>query len=317
MSNFDHAPLSQIFTKLIPFESHKYNKFMGSQPQHVSLNTLKPSIGICMVATKTYLEKWFNVASDFENIFLDKLGDVTIHLFTDQPELARVWASNNLKKVNFRSYEILSWGWPEVTLYRYKFFSEKSKYLTEDILMYLDSDMRILADFSTELEFEKWDSGIALVQHPGFHRNKGFAAILDFLCNPKLILSLVVKFFSGNKGYGTWELNPNSTAFVPQKHRRKYFHGAVWFGYRSKFLEMCTNLSLSVEKDLANKHIALWHDESHLNYYAAFNNVYELSPAFSGVEDYKHLNRYKFLIITSKKELGEGRSPTDFPTTNV
>ena len=195
MSNFDHAPLSQIFTKLIPFESHKYNKFMGSQPQHVSLNTLKPSFGICMVATKTYLEKWFNVASDFENIFLDKLGDVTIHLFTDQPELARVWASNNLKKVNFRSYEILSWGWPEVTLYRYKFFSEKSKYLTEDILMYLDSDMRILADFSTELEFEKWDSGIALVQHPGFHRNKGFAAILDLLCNPKLILSLVVKFF--------------------------------------------------------------------------------------------------------------------------
>ena len=119
------------------------------------------------------------------------------------------------------------------------------------------------------------------------------------------------------RGDGTWETNKISSAFVPKHLRRKYFHGAVWFGYRKQFLNMCEQLSLNVNSDLAFKYIAVWHDESHLNKYAAYNNVYSLGPEFSGVNKYRNLKNIEFLIITEEKRFGEGRAPTNFSPINA
>jgi len=280
-------------------------------------NFVRTSLGICMIATNSYIKKWFKVASDLEKISLEKFDEVTIHLFTDNASLAQRWAQKNLSTVKLKVYDIQSWGWPEVTLFRYKFFTEQSHKLNEDLLMYLDCDMRVLGDFSKKLDIDRWTSGIALVQHPGFYRNKGLPGIADFFYDPKLVLALILKIKSGAKGYGTWETNEFSTAFVPRSLRKNYFHGAVWFGRRIEFLKMCEKLALNITRDLEKNYTAIWHDESHLNNYAALNTVEKLSPEFSGVPSYKNLRKLEFFIITEEKRFGEGRTPTDLSKTHA
>ena len=282
-----------------------------------SLISTMPSLGVCMVATKDYLEKWYKVALDLENTNFVNFNKITIHLFTDKTSEANAWGKKNFKRVNLITHQIFSWGWPEATLLRYKFFSDNKELFQEDILMYLDSDMRVVNDFSTKLNYDKWTIGIALVVHPGFFRNKGFRGVLDYFSNPKLLFPLIHRILTWSKGYGTWETNKISSAFVPKHLRRKYFHGAVWFGYRKQFLNMCEQLSLNVNSDLAFEYIAVWHDESHLNKYAAYNNVYSLGPEFSGVNKYRNLKNFEFLIITEEKRFGEGRAPTSFSAINA
>lgn len=288
-----------------------------SNSRKIDNNFTGPSLGICMIATNSYIKKWFKVASDLEKISLEKFGETTIHLFTDDASLAQGWAQKNLNSIKLKVYDIQSWGWPEATLFRYKFFTEQSHKLNEDILMYLDCDMRVLGDYSKKLNIDNWISGIALVQHPGFYRNKGLAGIVDFLYNPRFVLHLILKIKSGAKGYGTWETNKLSTAFVPRSLRKNYFHGAVWFGRRIEFLKMCEKLALNVNRDLEKNYTAIWHDESHLNNYAALNTVEKLSPEFSGVPSYKNLRKLEFLIVTEEKKFGEGRTPTDLSKTHA
>lgn len=283
----------------------------------VDYNFAGPSLGICMIATNSYIKKWFKVASDLEKISLEKFGETTIHLFTDNASLAQRWAQENLNSIKLKVYDIQSWGWPEATLFRYKFFTEQSHKFNEDLLMYLDCDMRVLGDFSKKLNIDNWISGIALVQHPGFYRNKGLPGIVDVLYNPRFVLHLILKIKSGAKGYGTWETNKSSTAFVPRSLRKNYFHGAVWFGRRIEFLKMCKKLALDINRDLEKNYTAIWHDESHLNNYAAFNTVEKLSPEFSGVPSYKNLRKLEFLIISEEKKFGEGRTPTDLSKTHA
>ncbi len=264
-----------------------------------------------MIATNSYIKKWFKVASDLEKISLEKFRETTIHLFTDNASFAQGWAQENLNSIKLKVYDIQSWGWPEATLFRYKFITKHSQELNEDLLMYLDCDMRVLGDFSKKLNINNWNSGVALVQHPGFYRNKGLQGIVDFLYNPRFVLHLILKIKSGGKGYGTWETNKLSTAFVPRRLRKNYFHGAVWFGRRIEFLKMCKILAFNINRDLEKNYTAIWHDESHLNHYAAFNTVQKLSPEFSGVPSYKNLRKLEFLIISEEKKFGEGRTPTD------
>ncbi len=295
----------------------KYNWAVANNSRKIDNDLAYPSLGICMIATNSYIKKWFKVASDLEKISLEKLSEATIHLFTDNASLAQGWALDNLSSIKLKVYDIQSWGWPEATLLRYKFITEQSHKFNEDLLMYLDCDMRVLGDFSKKLYIDRWTSGIALVQHPGFYRNKGLQGIVDFFYNPRLVLSLISKIKSGAKGYGTWETNKLSTAFVPRSLRKNYFHGAVWFGRRIEFLRMCEKLALNVNSDLENNYTAIWHDESHLNNYAAFNAVEKLNPEFSGVPSYKNLRKYEFLIISEEKKFGEGRTPTDLSKTHV
>ena len=102
----------------------------------VDYNFAGPSLGICMIATNSYIKKWFKVASDLEKISLEKFGETTIHLFTDNASLAQRWAQENLNSIKLKVYDIQSWGWPEATLFRYKFFTEQSCcFWTNKILM--------------------------------------------------------------------------------------------------------------------------------------------------------------------------------------
>ena len=268
------------------------------------------SVGIAMIATNDYLSRWFDTALSLEQSAFLGCKNVTIHLFTNRQQDAQGWASFNLKRIKLVSHQIDGWGWPEATLYRYQFIRDSSEALTEEILMYLDSDMQVIQDFTNEVFKSVWNEGLAVVQHPGYYRNSGIRGFYDYLANPKMFLKDKFYLLKGNSGLGAWEENRKSNSYVEPKKRKTYVHGAVWLGDRKQFLEMCKVLATNVSKDLEFGYIAKWHDESHLNWYYANKPCTLLDVRFSWFKGFKNLRNIQPFICTVEKEKGEGREPS-------
>jgi hypothetical protein len=268
------------------------------------------SVGIVMVATNDYLSRWFDAATSLEQSAFLSCKDVRIHLFTNRQQDAQSWASYNLKRIKLVVHQINAWGWPEATLYRYRFINDSSDAFSEEILMYLDSDMQVMQDFTNEVFTSDWDEGLALVQHPGYYRNSGVRGAYDYLTNPKMLLKDKLYLVKGNSGLGAWEENIESSSYVEPNKRKTYVHGAVWLGQREQFLKMCKVLATNVDKDLEFGYIAKWHDESHLNWYYANRPCTLLGVRFSWFKGFKNLRHLEPFICTVEKEKGEGREPT-------
>jgi hypothetical protein len=275
-----------------------------------SPNTCRYSVGIAMIATNDYLEKWKIAAKSLDDNAFTKHKNVNLHIFTNKVSEAEIWARSNIRRLKISIHEISGWGWPEATLYRYKFFIEDQMSFTEDILMYCDSDMKVLEEFCNLLVPDSWINGLAFVQHPGFYRNKGLKGLFDLIRNPRLFGPLIHRFKTGSPGLGSWEEYSGSTAYVEPKKRSTYVHGAVWFGKREAFLNLCKILSKNTLDDERKLYIAKWHDESHLNWYLANFGATVLGNELSGVPAFGHIKNIKQRIITLEKELDEGRSPT-------
>ena len=268
------------------------------------------SVGIAMVATNDYLARWFDTALSLEQFAFLGCKNVTIHLFTNRPQDAQGWALFNLKRIKLVAHQIDGWGWPEATLYRYQFIHDSSDAITEEILMYLDSDMQVIQDFTNEVFKSVWNEGLAVVQHPGYYRNSGIRGVYDYLANPKMFLKDKLYLLKGNSGLGAWDENKKSNSYVEPEKRKTYVHGAVWLGQRQQFLEMCKVLATNVSKDLELGYIAKWHDESHLNWYYANKPCTLLDVRFSWFKGFKNLRHVQPFICTVEKKKGEGREPT-------
>ena len=264
-----------------------------------------------MIATNNYIERWKSTAKDVDQYAFSKNKEVVIHLFTNEVESAKSWATSHLKRVTLKTHKIQGWGWPEATLYRYKFISEYGNEIKEDFLMYLDSDMQIVKEFSTELFKDMSNCELAFVQHPGFFRNIGSRKYFDYLRNPRLIGPHLRKLIARSSTIGSWEVSRSSKAFTIPSSRKEYVHGAVWFGYKKAIMSMCAELNSRVDEDLKSGYIAIWHDESHLNWYASNHDCKILDSRYSGVREYKHIRILEPSIFTVKKEIGEGRAPTE------
>ena len=78
-----------------------------------------------------------------------------------------------------------------------------------------------------------------------------------------------------NKPYSllTLEKDAASQACVPYEAGKKYTYvGGGLYGARTGcFVEMSRMLEKNTDTDFANKHIAVWHDESHLNWFYNVN----------------------------------------------
>ena len=288
----------------------EYHNAMAKIALNPSLNRAIDSLGILMIATNGYLDLWKRTALSIERECGESPLEITIRLFTDDLEEAGAWARKNLKKTKFVLVQISSYGWPEATLYRYQIFWNEFENITEDLLMYLDSDMEVLRDFTTEILPHLWTGDIALVAHPGYYelemkvRSKSRWNMCNLVRRMKYS-----KFIRG--GYGDWEDRAASTAFVPKSDRNVYVHGAIWFGWRSAILDLIDMLRLNVARDLESNIIAKWHDESHLNW---FHNNFEttvLSPKFSGFGNYAFVMKLEPCIVSVQKNPGQGRAPTE------
>jgi hypothetical protein len=104
---------------------------------------------------------------------------------------------------------------------------------------------------------------------------------------------------------GTFETNKQSTAWIG-RGRRRYFAGGLNGGTTIEWLRMCGYLSVNIKLDISRKvngtGWAIWHDESHINFY--FNRCFQprvLGPEYLYPEGWSLPVTPKVLILDKEK----------------
>jgi hypothetical protein len=255
-------------------------------------------IVVLNIATKKYLQYWKQLVQSADENTVQK-DNVHFWLFTDQPDEAKMYAKN-FSNLTIDVFEIPSLGWPEATLLRYEIFLEQVSKPEVGIFVYLDADM-LIAKRPWDVIREKLSiSEVCLVEHPGYWRPYGVKRIVGYLYNPRLILSDCLLLFKYG-ALGKWEERNSSTAFVPRRLRKKYYCGGIWFGNQNAIRKMIDQLSLNVQADSSRDIIAIWHDESHLNQWAANNHHADESPRLCFDETYSNLPTLDPIIHAVRK----------------
>ena len=163
--------------------------------------------------------------------------------------------------------------WPYITLKRFEFIARCVKELSKyDYIFYMDSDMEFV---NTVIDFDITNKKYYAVCHPSVVRNLNFWPV---------------------------ETNPDSTAYIPERHRCVYVQGCVWGAVGSSIEYMVNTLKTNVDTDLKNNIIATWHDESHLNKFVVDHraDVAVLSPGMAYPEMWEGLHVNKLMIHKDK-----------------
>jgi hypothetical protein len=103
-------------------------------------------------------------------------------------------------------------------------------------------------------------------------------------------------------GLGSWEQNPDSTAFVDRSERNNYVCGGTWIATREEFINMVQELDTQVAIDESRGVLATWHDESHLNKWASKNSHIILNPEFCYDASYPQLSKIIPVITAVDKK---------------
>jgi len=257
------------------------------------------NLGIVSIATNRYLQYWKEQVTSLER-YIDDYAKVSVFIFTDQVEEALAF-SKSLSRISVVVISIPSYVWPDATLLRYRIMNSNfSLFNDQDVLVYLDADMRVVSPLSTETFFADLNKGVTLVRHPGFFREAGISKALMYFQNPQIFIrDLLVTVRIG--GLGSWETNPQSEAYVTRAARKNYYCGGIWWGKREHFENLVANLSLRVDKDSSKGIVAQWHDESHLNQWASEHDFSQMLPSVCFVESYPWLRKIKPLIVAVEK----------------
>lgn len=193
-------------------------------------------IGLLLIATGKYDVFVQPLIDSVEKHFF-KNDTVIVTIFTD---VARDY--NHSSRLVIKQILYPHTAFPYATLYRYKKFTEcaifidtKTKYL-----FYCDVDMLFVGDVGYEiLPDHILHGGLVAVQHPGFVAG----------------------------GWGSPNVNVESTAYVAEEWRGQYLAGGFQGGTREDYLKMASELDKNIDIDEANGIMAEWHDESHFNAY--------------------------------------------------
>lgn len=260
------------------------------------------SLGVLSIATNIYLNYWMTLASSLD-AQVRQFNPITLHVFTDQASMAQEFAKS-LNRVKVMVHPIKPLGWPEATLFRFKIFDEHRHLFTEDYLLYLDADSIVDNDFEQNLEQTMSERGVLLVEQSGSWRPPRLHKKLRFyLLHPGAVYADLRKLI-WEGGLGTWEKNPNSSAFVPRHKRKNYVFGAVWMGPREKLLALIQELAERVQKDWERGVIARWHDESHINWWNAEYQPFLLDPRYYFFSGQHHLDELPCIIrLVHKNEM--------------
>lgn len=254
------------------------------------------------VATGRYLDFWKSqLVSALK--FLNQNSRIDFVLLTDQVEAAEVFGSEVMQSTNWQikiAY-VEHQDWPFPTLYKFKHILNHSHLLTGNLIWHLDADM-VFADSEIVEELNRYSHGnkMILVSHPGYFRPRGTKRLAFYLFNPVLFLRDIKRIFKEG-GIGSWEGNTRSLAYVERRNRRRYLCGGSWGGNKDLFLDFSRLISDRVDSDYQCDVIARFHDESHINWYAANYECKILSPSFCFEESYKNLKGLPVKIIAVDK----------------
>lgn len=258
----------------------------------------KPSVGVMTVATNRYIEYWAEMAASADK-HLFPGHRLVLHVFTDQVERAHE-AAANLTRAEIDVVEIEALRWPEATLLRYEVFDAHREALSEDLLIHLDADMLVTSNTGAELNPSQWRGGIALVRHPGYRRPPVPARLAMYARNPRMAAS-DARYILRLGGIGSWETDPACRAFVAKSDRRTYVCGGTWMGRREELRALIHELATRTRADLDEGRIAVWHDESHLNWFASRNDVTILGSEYCYAPGFPNLTDLVPIIIAVDK----------------
>lgn len=216
------------------------------------------------------------IATDRYTEFLDKIIRSAKKYFF--PALRRhiVIYSNDTNVVNQLSFDhptiefhfkhINHESWPYVTLKRFEYFSSMN--LNVDYSFYIDVD----SEFIGELDNSFLPQWFAATEHP-----------LEIQTNQL-------------------EKNPNSRAYLPNRTER-YFCGGFFGGHQNHFMHLSTLLAGRIRDDLNRRVMAVWHDESHLNWYLYYHKPStEYLRPFAVAESYTTATPESKILFLDKKK---------------
>jgi len=219
-----------------------------------------------------------------------------VHLFPD-PDVA----GEEHGDFSLRVTAIKDEPWPFVTLKRFEYIDANRRLFDGlDYLFYCDVDARMVAPVADEILPDGTRHQLSAVDHPAF----AFSGKPGLLFKALRGTSLTCRF-----GYrrirGTFETDKKSAAFVGDDEGGVYYTGAFWGGLAPAVLEMARQLRRNTDDDLSRGHIALWHDESHLNRYLIDHPPKVLSPAYCRPEQIFRLPFKAKIVKVYKEEMTE------------
>jgi len=265
---------------------------------------MSESIGVLSIATNRYLAFWEAMVKSAD-LLLFPDQEVNLYVFTDQSESA-LEMGRSLKRLRVVPIPTGDLKWPEAPLRKFDLIRRHESILKDDVLVHLDADMLIKSPAGSELSPSEWESGVALVRHPGYRRaDQGAFARVNSL-GVKMGLRDVGRQIKYGAN-GSWETRKESMAFVRRSKRDDYVCGATWMGNRDELLELCDVLARRTEHDWRRGVVAVWHDESHLNWWAAERDCSILDSDYCYVEGSPNLADLQPRIIAVEKGVDRTR----------
>jgi len=246
--------LRKIFGNSI---SHRYREVLDKK---AILNNLKEepqfqqqfpeNIAIIFIATNKYLNFFPRFYESVNKYFLPEISK-TFFVFTNEPESPQVLVNDGDVIPIYAPHIVF----PYINLFKFKFINSIKdilKYFSH--IIYFDADTEVKSKVKSS-QFFKFEQPLFAVQHYNFVKK----------INPK-----------------QFEQNPQSKAYLKTKPKN-YWQACFWGGKSEEFLEMTKILEEWTDKDIKNKIIPRWWDESYLNRYLNENikKVYTANVSYS------------------------------------
>ena len=238
-------------------------------------NRLK-TVDVCVHATAGYLKYAKELGESFSSAFFPG-AEIRYLVFTDNVEEIQRWILP--ERITAVGVEITHKPWPISTISRYKDYKNSAELLQSELVLFIDADMRIIGEVPSTFAPTQWPNEIALVRHPGFYRKAQVARKGPSRFLPTKTTAL-----------GSWEERSESQAYVSARSRKYYVCGGVWMASQKAAIALCSLLSSRIDADERRDVMAVWHDESHLNWWAANNRHAILSPEYCFVRTYSELD---------------------------
>ena len=212
-------------------------------------------VAIIYICTGPYIAYWKNFYDSFESKFLPN-WEKHFFVFTDNAE---IYQKENAR-VHYKYQMPLPW--PLITLLKFQFVLEIEEELKKYDFIYMSNANIICEQFIEEKDIlprPELGEHIVFTHHPGCYIDKRY-----------------------NHPYNCeYERDPNSLAYIPYNKGKIYVYGNMHGGYTQYYIALVRELARRINEDLKKGKIAKWHDESHVNHYAATHDDYRvLDPGY-------------------------------------
>ena len=240
---------------------------------------MKKSIGILYICTGNYRMFWEGFHESFEERFLPDT-EKKYYVLTDDTQKI-------LKGGGVNVFHIDALPWPLITLLRFHYFTKiKSEIINNDYLMFANSNV---------------------VCRKVIHEE-------EFLPNEtqELTVGIHYGYWNVKPRFFTYERSRKSLAYIPYNVGEHYVMGALYCGQSDKFMNMAETLKARIDEDLANRKIALWHDESHFQKYVLQHpNMRFLSPSYGYAEGTNLPFEMKIELLDKRKHFNVSQFKRD------